>query len=457
MSVTLLIIENNLERFQVVEDLVFTIGRSTKNQVVLRELVSSRHHCEIRKLSEGEGYVLRDLGSRNGTQVNGQFERMSFLRKGDKITIGSTHVYFNVNSRDEIVDSLPQNPEEKPVPMPEALQEDPPYEEILLLADLLKLVKNLFESKNLKMCFKAIFDTLRNKTAADGALARLVPTPTEQMEFEEKVVNDPEIQNAMDLLFQELLSEGKPTCLIKSLKDKEAFRDQNLGPVRSLLGATIYFNEEEPVGFIGLYRDEKHPAFKEDDEHLVKQILAFGNKAIEKFRNFELAGRDKPILQLWKKLTPALARISSKEELKKKFLHHLIQESSAELGALVEISDPSDPNSAFFHGQNRKGEPLERAKFIFFERALNFFQEKSKPAPILISTDKVLGLPKEHSLISDLNLLSIIIIPLVFSDKFAGAIYLEKTLATNAFSEAQFHLALESREILISHLERFHS
>jgi pSer/pThr/pTyr-binding forkhead associated (FHA) protein len=44
MAVTLLIIENSVERFQLVEeDSVFTMGRSTKNQVVLRELVSSRH------------------------------------------------------------------------------------------------------------------------------------------------------------------------------------------------------------------------------------------------------------------------------------------------------------------------------------------------------------------------------------------------------------------------------
>lgn len=453
MSVTLLIIENNVERFQVVEDSVFTIGRSTKNQVVLRELVSSRHHCEVRKLSEGEGYVLRDLGSRNGTQVNGQFERMSFLRKGDKITIGSTHVYFNVNSRDEIVDSLPRGPEDKPAPVPESPKEDASYEEILLLTDLLKLVKNLFEAKNLKMCFKAIFDTLRTKTSADGGLARLVPTPTEQMEIEEEVIHYPEIQNAMDLLFQELLTENKSTCLVKSLKEKDLFRDQDCGSVRSLLGATLYFNEEDPVGFIGLYRDEKHSAFKEEDEHLLKQILAFGNKAIEKFRSFELAGRDKPILQLWKKLTPGLARMTSKEELKKKFLHSVIQESSAELGAIVEISESSD--STFFYGQNRKGDILERAKFTFFERALAFLQEKPKPAPILISTDKVLGLPKEHSLISDLNLLSIIIVPILLSDKLLGAIYLEKTLATNAFNESQFYLALESREILQSHLERF--
>ena len=49
---------------------VTTIGRSSDCQVVLSDPNVSRRHAEIRHI--GEGYSLIDLGSTNGTEVNGQ-------------------------------------------------------------------------------------------------------------------------------------------------------------------------------------------------------------------------------------------------------------------------------------------------------------------------------------------------------------------------------------------------
>jgi pSer/pThr/pTyr-binding forkhead associated (FHA) protein len=45
------------------------IGRAADNGLVLRDTAASRRHVEIR--AAGEGYLCRDLGSRNGTIVNG--------------------------------------------------------------------------------------------------------------------------------------------------------------------------------------------------------------------------------------------------------------------------------------------------------------------------------------------------------------------------------------------------
>ena len=46
-----------------------TFGRSEKRDVVLQGRLASRFHAEIRYL--GDCFVLRDLGSVNGVQVNG--------------------------------------------------------------------------------------------------------------------------------------------------------------------------------------------------------------------------------------------------------------------------------------------------------------------------------------------------------------------------------------------------
>jgi pSer/pThr/pTyr-binding forkhead associated (FHA) protein len=306
MAVTLLIIENSVERFQLVEeDSVFTMGRSTKNQVVLRELVSSRHHCEIRKINDGEGYMLRDLGSRNGTQVNGQFEQMAMLHKGDKITIGSTHIYFDVNNREDIIDQLPYRHEDSPVAVPppppppsassevgsDALAPFVPknpggtkYEDFALVTELLKVSKDIFEAENLQKCLQLIFESICKNTAANGGIVRLMPHHGERLEFDTgESAKTPVVQNLMDLLFQQLLGQSEEkTLLVKSLRKSEIFEDHEHEDIRSLLGITLSCFEE-PVGFIGLYRDKEHGSFREEDEEISLQFLTFGIKALEWF------------------------------------------------------------------------------------------------------------------------------------------------------------------------------
>ena len=50
---------------------VLRIGRSADNGVVVADLGVSRHHAELRRLPGGE-YEIADLGSHNGTFLNGQ-------------------------------------------------------------------------------------------------------------------------------------------------------------------------------------------------------------------------------------------------------------------------------------------------------------------------------------------------------------------------------------------------
>lgn len=63
------------------------IGRATDNQVVVDDLSVSRYHAELRKQDRG-GYVIVDLGSHNGSFVNGQRVVSAPVTELDIIGIG---------------------------------------------------------------------------------------------------------------------------------------------------------------------------------------------------------------------------------------------------------------------------------------------------------------------------------------------------------------------------------
>lgn len=70
------------------------IGRAEGNDLVLADPRVSRFHAEIER--GPEGYVLRDLGSTNGTLVGGRRVRERLLEDGDLISIGGVEMEFSL-------------------------------------------------------------------------------------------------------------------------------------------------------------------------------------------------------------------------------------------------------------------------------------------------------------------------------------------------------------------------
>jgi adenylate cyclase len=71
-----------------------TIGRSPANQLVLEDQRASRNHADIRAVGNGS-YQLTDLGSANGTWLNGQRVAIPrVLADGDVIVIGQVKMRF---------------------------------------------------------------------------------------------------------------------------------------------------------------------------------------------------------------------------------------------------------------------------------------------------------------------------------------------------------------------------
>ena len=80
-----------------------TIGRDINNEIVINDAEVSRKHCRLKMY--GEGFIIEDLGSTNGTWVNeqrisGQHQLRSgeMIRLGDNITLTYEMVGFDADA-----------------------------------------------------------------------------------------------------------------------------------------------------------------------------------------------------------------------------------------------------------------------------------------------------------------------------------------------------------------------
>lgn len=74
-----------------------TIGRASTSDVRLDDTGVSRRHAEVRR--EGDDVVLVDLGSTNGTSVNGRLVERARLTPGDRIELGRTVLVYERDER----------------------------------------------------------------------------------------------------------------------------------------------------------------------------------------------------------------------------------------------------------------------------------------------------------------------------------------------------------------------
>lgn len=70
-----------------------TAGRDTKADIFLDDVTVSRKHCEF--LSDGGVFLVRDVGSLNGTYVNRTRVDEGVLQVGDEVQIGKYRLTFH--------------------------------------------------------------------------------------------------------------------------------------------------------------------------------------------------------------------------------------------------------------------------------------------------------------------------------------------------------------------------
>ncbi len=77
-----------------------TIGRDPSNSVFLNDMTVSRHHANLDLSNVSSGFAsIKDLGSLNGTWVDGAIANEANLKDGSTIQIGTFRMVFHTNAR----------------------------------------------------------------------------------------------------------------------------------------------------------------------------------------------------------------------------------------------------------------------------------------------------------------------------------------------------------------------
>ncbi len=71
---------------------ILRLGRHPESEIILDDITVSRRHAEVERV--GTEYIVRDVGSLNGTYVNQQRVDEAALRNGDELQVGKFRLVF---------------------------------------------------------------------------------------------------------------------------------------------------------------------------------------------------------------------------------------------------------------------------------------------------------------------------------------------------------------------------
>jgi len=285
-----------LQTVSITKDCI-TIGRSHDNDVFLPDQLLSRHHAEI--LKADSGYTLKDLGSKNGTLLNGARVNVSMpLAPGDSIVLGDYRLTF-VRWSEPADDPLSEDSGAqvfKARDISDVFTRTSDDEQGLerqnrILTLLTRAAQDLVLHRPLNELFELVLDLLFQAVPAERG-AVLIIEAGEPIVRASRSRQGEEITSVSRSITRAVLNE-RVTLLLPHVDENESFNTQEsiiATGIRSAVCAPLWFrdpttNKEEVIGLVYLdSRSMKNP-FAEDD---LRIITALANLAAARIENVRL-------------------------------------------------------------------------------------------------------------------------------------------------------------------------
>jgi phosphoserine phosphatase RsbU/P len=263
---------------------LITLGRATDCTVPIRDRYLSRRHAEI--VFDADAWLIRDLGSVNGTMLNGERVKHSApLKPGDRITLGDSEVVFEPDhsSASHIIsfdsDSQAKN---LAIPLHDAV-EDTTRTNILGM-----LALQFIEDRTMGELFDFILDqVVALLQPSRAALALLEP---DRKTFGDVLLRRSDSSDSLDLfisstLLSEVVEERNVVSFVDTSQDEKLARAESIVAqnIRSAVCAPLIIGDEV-LGVLYLDFLAQRGAVTHDDVHLIAQIARFAARKLETTR-----------------------------------------------------------------------------------------------------------------------------------------------------------------------------
>lgn len=284
-----------------------TIGRSRESDVCLPDQWLSRQHAEISR--SATGFALRDLGSKNGTLLNGApLREQHHLRHGDVITLGEHALTFldadgeaggEADEDDEPVGTRVFSAQElsevvrQPAQDLESLQR-----QNRLLRVHSKAARALLEHRPLQAVFELILDLLFEHLPVErGAILLVEGDPPRPVIKASRSRRGQAIHKVSGSIARRVLQE-RALLLVPNVLEDAAFKSQDsilTSGIRSALCAPLWYRSVEAsadsrsdvIGLVYLDTLQRAETFNEDDLQVLTLLAEVAAAKIETARMLE--------------------------------------------------------------------------------------------------------------------------------------------------------------------------
>jgi adenylate cyclase len=277
------------------------IGRHPKNRIKILEAGISKVHCLIAS-EEHSGFSVRDLGSRNGTYVNGErIKGKQLLADGDELLIGNTRCLFRERTEARKVKWVEEDEEGlkgrilhkvAPEQMNKFFPETNIIDEEMLRADYERLrisfdlQRDIGFDLHVDFILSRILDRTFEVLAYDQGVVLLADQRGEFTIHAYKTKNIDDELVLSRTLVEFVADDGQGVVLmtpnLAASREAPEFIET---PVQSTLAVPI-LDEHELQGVMLLERRAAYNPYREKDLHLLSNVA---NKAAMFIRNSQIA------------------------------------------------------------------------------------------------------------------------------------------------------------------------
>jgi serine phosphatase RsbU (regulator of sigma subunit) len=267
-----------------------SIGRASDCSIPIKDRYLSRKHAEI--VIHGSAWLLKDLGSANGTYLNGiRVERDSPLVNGDRIRLGDTEILFETaeHNTDRFL-AVGDAPASATIAIPIKDIDNVRHDtgDLAKLATLNALARELIEDRPMGELFGFIVDRVLQHTGASRAAIGILGTDGlsfKNVEVRRQDKNDSAELRISRTVLEEVVQEKKVLAFMDVAMDEKLKRAQSIimQGIRSILCAPLTIGDSV-VGVLYVDYLFTQRQIEEDDVRLLGQIARFAATKLETTR-----------------------------------------------------------------------------------------------------------------------------------------------------------------------------